>query len=68
MGELNSFEECAVEARCGVSAIRAAVKRGELTVVRIGRRVWVPAAEFREFLTRTAPTPEHAPPTTATAR
>lgn len=64
MGELNSFEECAVEARCGVSAIRGAVKRGELPVVRIGRRVWVPADALREFLTRAAATPEHAPSTT----
>ncbi len=68
MSELNSFEECAAVARCGVAAIRGAVQRGELPVVRIGRRVWVPAAAFREFLTRTTATPEHAPSTTATTR
>jgi hypothetical protein len=68
MVELKSFEECAVEARCGVSAVRAAVKRGELTAVRIGRRVWVSAASLRTFLSRAATTGERTPAMTETTR
>ena len=43
-------DEVAAAARCSEKTVRALVKAGSLSAVRIGRRVFVPAAEVARLL------------------